>query len=68
MKKSLINKGHKFKSETDEVIVHLLSEYLKSNELNNAIIKTLNDLDGSFALGIIFKDMQMLFGAREDLL
>ena len=66
LKKSLINKGHKFKSETDtEVIVHLLSEYLKSNELNNAIIKTLNDLDGSFALGIIFKDMpNIIVGAR----
>ena len=66
LKKSLISKGHKFKSETDtEVIVHLLSEYLKSNELNNAIIKTLNDLDGSFALGIIFKDMpNIIVGAR----
>ena len=31
----------------------------------NAIIKTLNDLDGSFALGIIFKDMpELIIGAR----
>ena len=30
LKKQLINKGHKFKSQTDtEVIVHLLVEYLK---------------------------------------
>ena len=30
LKKQLINKGHKFKSQTDtEVIVHLLTEYLK---------------------------------------
>ena len=57
LKNLLIKKGHKFKSETDtEVIVHLLSEYMKSNELNKTIIKTLNDLEGSFALGIIFKN------------
>ncbi len=66
LKNSLIKKGHKFKSETDtEVIVHLLSEYMKSNELNETIIKTLNDLEGSFALGIIFKDRpNVIVGAR----
>ena len=66
LKKQLIEKGHKFKSQTDtEVIVHLLTEYLKKNELNDAIIKTLNDLDGSFALGIIFKEMpDLIIGAR----
>ena len=38
-KKQLVEKGHKFKSQTDtEVIVHLLTEYLKKNELNDAII------------------------------
>ena len=66
LKKQLISKGHKFKSQTDtEVIVHLLVEYLKNNKLNESIIKTLNDLDGSFALGIIFKDMpELIIGAR----
>ncbi len=66
LKNLLIKKGHKFKSETDtEVIVHLLSEYMKSNELNETIIKTLNDLEGSFALGIIFKDKpNIIVGAR----
>ena len=66
LKNLLIKKGHKFKSETDtEVIVHLLSEYMKSNELNETIIKTLNDLEGSFALGIIFKDRpNIIVGAR----
>ena len=66
LKNLLIKKGHKFKSETDtEVIVHLLSEYMKSNDLNETIIKTLNDLEGSFALGIIFKDRpNIIVGAR----
>ena len=66
LKKYLINKGHKFKSQTDtEVIVHLITEYLKENNLKNSILKMLKQLQGSFALGIIFKDQpDLIVGAR----
>jgi len=66
LKKYLLNKGHKFKSQTDtEVIVHLITENLKTSELREAITKTLKQLHGSFALGIIFKDMpDLIIGAR----
>jgi len=66
LKKYLLSKGHKFKSQTDtEVIVHLITENLKTSELRNAITKTLKQLHGSFALGIIFKDMtDLIIGAR----
>jgi len=66
LKKFLINKGHKFKSQTDtEVIVHLITEYLKKDNLKDAIIKVLKKLHGSFALGIIFKDNpNLIVGAR----
>ena len=66
LKKHLINKGHVFKSQTDtEVIVHLITEYLKELDLKEAIIKTLKQLHGSFALGIIFKDQpDLIVGAR----
>ena len=66
LKKHLINKGHVFKSQTDtEVIVHLITEYLKELNLKEAIIKTLKQLHGSFALGIIFKDQpDLIVGAR----
>ncbi len=66
LKKFLINKGHKFKSQTDtEVIVHLITEYLKKDNLKDAIIKVLKTLHGSFALGIIFKDNpNLIVGAR----
>ncbi|MBD1168604.1 glutamine--fructose-6-phosphate transaminase (isomerizing) [Pelagibacterales bacterium SAG-MED06] len=66
LKKYLLNKGHKFKSQTDtEVIVHLITENLKTSELREAITKTLKQLHGSFALGIIFKNMpDLIIGAR----
>jgi glucosamine--fructose-6-phosphate aminotransferase (isomerizing) len=66
LKKYLINQGHKFKSQTDtEVIVHLITENLKSSDLQEAITKTLKQLHGSFALGVIFKDKpDLIVGAR----
>ncbi|MDC0328318.1 glutamine--fructose-6-phosphate transaminase (isomerizing) [Candidatus Pelagibacter sp.] len=66
LKKLLIGKGHVFKSQTDtEVIVHLITEYLKELNLKDAIIKALKQLHGSFALGIIFKDQpNLIVGAR----
>jgi len=66
LKKELINKGHKFKSQTDtEVITFLLTDYLKKDNLIDAISKTLEKLEGSFALGIIFKEHKnFVVGAR----
>ena len=66
LKKFLINKGHKFKSQTDtEVIVHLITEHLKTEDMISSITKALKQLHGSFALGIIFKDKpDLIVGAR----
>ena len=66
LKKVLEKKGYKFKSQTDtEVIVHLVTDYLKKNNLKDTIIKVLKKLHGSFALGIIFKDQpDLIIGAR----
>jgi glucosamine--fructose-6-phosphate aminotransferase (isomerizing) len=66
LKKYLIGKGHIFKSQTDtEVIVHLITEYLKKDSLKDSVIKMLKQLQGSFALGIIFKDEpDVIVGAR----
>ena len=66
LKKFLVSKGHVFKSQTDtEVIVHLITEHLKTENIVNSIKKTLKALHGSFALGIIFKDKpDLIVGAR----
>ena len=60
------NKGYSFKSQTDtEVITVMLTDFLKSEDLINCIHKTLEKLEGSFALGIIFKDFNnVVIGAR----
>ena len=56
LKKKLLTKGYEFRSETDtEVIVQLLDYYYKGNPLE-AITKIMHRMEGSYALGILFKD------------
>jgi len=66
LKKNLEKKGYKFKSQTDtEVITFLLTDFLKEFDLVDAINKTLKTLNGSFALGILFKKYSnIVVGAR----
>jgi len=66
LKKNLEEKGYKFKSQTDtEVITLLLTDFLKEFDFIIAINKTLEKLNGSFALGIIFRKYNnIVVGAR----
>ena len=66
LKKKLIEKGHFFKSQTDtEVVTHLITEHLKKMSYLEAVFETLKELEGSFALGIIFKKFDnLIVGAR----
>ena len=67
LKKKLEKKGYEFISETDtEVIAHLLDYYYKGNPLE-AITKIIHRMEGSYALGIIFKDHpEELYAVRKD--
>ena len=66
LKKNLEKEGFKFKSQTDtEVITLLITKYLKNSNPMDAVLKSLEYLDGSFALGILFKDQSdIIIGAR----
>lgn len=65
IKKMLLEKGHKFKSETDtEVIVHLIEEYNKKFDFETAVKKTLQDLKGRFAILTIKAGEQKIVAAR----
>ncbi len=67
LKKKLQDKGYEFLSETDtEVLAHLLDYYYKGNPLE-AITKVMHRVEGSYALGIIFKDFpDTLYAVRKD--
>jgi len=67
LRKELEKKGHKFVSQTDtEVIAHLIEENLKSSKNEkSAVVKSLREIEGSYALGIIFAGKETLFGARK---
>ena len=67
LKKKLIKKGYEFISDTDtEVIAHLLDYYYDGNPLR-AITKVMHRMEGSYALGIIFRDHpEELYAVRKD--
>ncbi|GAB6188315.1 glutamine--fructose-6-phosphate transaminase (isomerizing) [Marinitoga arctica] len=65
LRKELISKGHKFKSETDtEVIAHLVEEYYEGN-LFEAVLKTIKRLDGAYAIGVIHTDEKRIVSVRK---
>lgn len=67
LKKKLQSKGYEFLSETDtEVIAHLLDYYYKGDPLE-AITKIMHRVEGSYALGIMFKEHPgEIYAVRKD--
>ena len=67
IKDFLISQGYTFESETDtETVAKLLDYYYKDDPID-AIIKTVGEIEGSYALGIIFKDHKnTVYAIRKD--
>ncbi len=66
LRNKLIKKGYEFVSETDtEVVAQMLDYYHKGDPLET-ILKVLNRIEGSYALGIMFTDHPgEIFAARK---
>ena len=67
LKKKLTGKGYEFLSETDtEVIAHMLDYYYKGDPLD-AISKVMHRMEGSYGLGIMFRDHpDEVYAVRKD--
>ncbi len=67
LKKKLESKGYQFRSDTDtEVIAQLLDYYYKGDP-KEAIMKVMHRMEGSYALGILFRDHPgEIYAVRKD--
>ncbi|MDR0946297.1 MAG: glutamine--fructose-6-phosphate transaminase (isomerizing) [Ruminococcus sp.] len=67
IKEFLINSGYTFESQTDtETVVKLLDFHYKGDPLE-AITKTISEIEGAYALGILFKDFpDTIFAVKKE--
>ena len=67
IKSFLVSKGYGFESETDTETVAKLLDYYYEGDPIEAIKKTVADIDGSYALGIMFRDFKnTVFAVRKE--
>jgi glucosamine--fructose-6-phosphate aminotransferase (isomerizing) len=64
LRENLIGQGHIVSSDTDsEVIVHLIENYAAEGQMGS-VVRALKDLEGSYALVVLFADSDLLIAAR----
>ncbi len=69
LKKALVGKGHRFRSETDtEVISHLIEDdYKRMRDPLKATLAATKKLKGQYAIAVMFQDRpDVIVGARKD--
>ena len=67
LKERLIKEGYSFESDTDTIVVAaLIDYYLKDYDSITSINKAINDLTGSYALGIMIDKENKLYAIRKD--
>ena len=67
LKDFLLDQGYEFQSETDTEVVAQLIDYYYHGDPVDAIIKAIAELEGSFALGIVFSDFKdVIYAVRRE--
>ncbi len=67
LKSELKKDGVIFQSNTDtEVVAALINKYLEKDNYVEAIEKAISRLKGSYALAILFQNVEMIFAVRKD--
>lgn len=67
LKEFLTGKGYEFVSETDTEVIAQLIEYNYKGDLLKAVMNTMNDVEGAYALGVVCSDYPDRFvAARKD--
>lgn len=67
LKEFLTEQGYSFVSQTDTETVAKLLDYYYDGDPVNTIIKVMAEIEGSYALGIVFRDFpDRIFAARKD--
>lgn len=66
LKQNLLERGHKFKSETDtEVVAHLIEEELQKNKFEESVRLALQKIHGAYGFAILYaKEPEKLIAAR----
>ena len=68
IKKFLTNKNYKFNTTTDTEIACGLIDYFykETNNIKDALVSFMDKVKGSYALGIICKDLDFIYSIRKD--
>ena len=67
LKKTLLKKGHRFRSETDsEVIAHFFEEGLKSRPIKAVITDFIRTFTGTFAVLVMLKGSEEIYAIKRD--
>ena len=67
LKKQLLEEKVVFKTDTDtEVLAALINKYYDGNNCMEAILKAVNLVEGSYALGILFEGKDEMYAIRKD--
>ncbi len=67
LREFLISEGYSFKSETDTEVIPQLINYFYDGDLVQAVLKAVNKMEGSYAMGVVSsKEPDKIIAVRKD--